>query len=113
MKKMIALSIFIFVLFNSNECFATRYKNKRVFTIPASKVEQVNSALERHGYGPDNFSVALTNPSGNIVTHYACEMVLTDTMLEIIRRAIPAGGKEHNKKFKDVLRDENLERKKR
>lgn len=90
-----------------------RYKNHRVFIVSASKVDEVNAAMERNGFGSGTFSVELTSKTSNTVTHYACSLTLDDAMLGIVQRLCKAdpASIEKEGKFEDAVNGEALKRK--
>lgn len=48
-------------------------RQRRIMICPVGNRSAVNQALDKIGYGPDNFSIPLTNNPGSVVTAYASD----------------------------------------
>lgn len=82
---------------------------RRMFTIPAARRAQANAALERLGYGPDNFCIPLTTPGGT-VTRYGCDLPVHGSALAGILRKLQtaAGGASQVKEYSGRTQDERF-----
>ena len=67
----------------------TLYKNRRLILIPANGLDAANRTLESKGYGPNNFSVELAATLNGEVSHYICDVALTDAMLAEWQSLLP------------------------
>lgn len=67
----------------------TEYRNRRLVLIPVNGLDSANRALEERGYGPNNFSVQLAATLNGQVSHYICDVALTDEMLTEWQALIP------------------------
>ncbi len=73
----------------------TKHKHRRVAVVPAAKRDAANEALERLGWGPDNFGRPLYPPSAHAnsrPTHYAADIALTPRMLEQLEAVVKSAG---------------------
>lgn len=70
-------------------------KLARKWIVPAAQRDTANRALQRQGFGPNSFSIALgSNPRG-LVTHYAMDIAgLDETELAVLRRFMPPSAVE-------------------
>lgn len=80
----------------------TRHRNTGTLTVTAAQRARVNAALERHGYGPDNFSIPLVNGSRQII-EYAASWAMDDVALAIVQDVLGVDGEYHRDKDVDTV----------
>jgi hypothetical protein len=100
-----------------------RYRHRPVVVVPKARIDEVNTLLQRHGYGPNVVSVPVhgkASSSNAPATHYAVECVADDAMLAALKVAVgkAAGASVDNAKrgkasrMDAVLDGKNLKQKK-
>ena len=70
----------------------TRFKHRIVASVPADRRAAVNALLERHGYGPDTFSIPLENPASRQVTHYGTDWQMDPATKSILAEILQRPG---------------------
>lgn len=65
----------------------TKYNKVRTIIVPEILVTEINTILNRHGYGPDNLSIQIKDQKADKI-YYTCTIVCDDVMSGIIDRIL-------------------------